>query len=602
MRPTLSPLPLRGRLSRERHPPPVRARLAIAVLGCGLAIIAGYFFLPATPRDVLFVAFGAVGALLIAGGALRNLEGRDRLPWLLLAAGQLTFSVGDLLFNFYPQLIGRELPFPSAADAIYLAGYPILGIGVCLLVRRLTSAEGKFVYLDAALITGAFTLVQWVFVIEPYVGRTDASVLARIVSMAYPAMDVLLLAVLARFFVVPPWRTPAYTLLIGAVVSLIAADEFYLSDVDAYASGQWSDSLWLLSYLLFAVAALTPSMRSVSGVTSVVVPRLSLPRLGLVALALVAAPIVLILETAASRKPTTLYLIGAAATALSLVVLVRVVGLVGGVERLRAAEEHAREEVEAARALLAEQNEQLIAADRLKDEFIGMISHDLRTPLVSATGFLELLSDGDAGELNDGQRRYVGFVQRACDRLLRQIEDLLVAASLQAGSFRLDRSDIAVADVAGEAVAGQLAVATSKGVVLRLNVEPAPLVYADAVRLAQVIDNLVSNAIKFTPKGGTVEVHVFGAGDLAVLEVADSGIGIPEVEQSALFERFFRASDAVERRIPGTGLGLYIVRSLMHAHDGVVTLRSAAGTGTTFRIELPATPTGRHPDQRPGDR
>jgi two-component system, OmpR family, phosphate regulon sensor histidine kinase PhoR len=103
-----------------------------------------------------------------------------------------------------------------------------------------------------------------------------------------------------------------------------------------------------------------------------------------------------------------------------------------------------------------------------------------------------------------------------------------------------------------------------------------------------VVDNLVSNGIKFTPKGGTVNVRVIGAGDHAVLEVSDSGIGIPDAEQAALFERFFRTSNAVERRIPGTGLGLYIVKSLVEAHGGVITLRSAAGEGTTFRVELPA--------------
>ena len=593
------------------HPPPLRAALrrlttaplALAVLGIGIVCITVYFLLPALPQDALYVAFGAVGAVLIVGGAIRNLEGSARLPWYLLAAGQVAFSIGDGVLNFYPNVTGHNPPFPSPADIVYLVGYPFLGVGIYLLVRRLTSAEGRFVYVDAALITGAFALVQWVFLIQPFVYQTDETVYARIVLMAYPAMDVLLLAVLARFFAIPSWRSPAYVMLMAAVLLLVAADEFYLSDINGYVSGQWSDSLWLLSYLLFAVTALTPSMRIVSNARSVVLPRLSAPRLGLLALALSAAPIVLIVETATARDRTTPYFIGTAATALSGLVLVRIVGLVRGIERLRAAEQRAREEVEDAHRLLAEQNEQLVAADRMKDEFIGMISHDLRTPLVSATGFLELLADGDAGELNEEQRRYVGFVQRASDRLLRQIEDLLVAASLQAGRFALDRDEVALAEIAEESVEGQRAVAASKGVELRLSVEPAPLVQADPLRLAQVIDNLISNAIKFTPKDGTVEVRVLADSDRAVLEVADSGIGIPDVEQSALFERFFRTSNAVERRIPGTGLGLYIVKSLVQAHGGVITLRSVAGEGTTFRVELPTAAAAAHgPLQPSGDR
>jgi len=122
------------------------------------------------------------------------------------------------------------------------------------------------------------------------------------------------------------------------------------------------------------------------------------------------------------------------------------------------------------------------------------------------------------------------------------------------------------------------------------------------LRLAQVIDKLLSNAIKFTPKGGTVEVRVLADGDRAVLEVADSGIGIPDSEQSTLFERFFRTSNAVERRIPGTGLGLYIVRSLVQAHGGVITLRSVAGEGSTFRVELPTAAAAPSPPQAPGSR
>ncbi len=575
---------------------------ALAVLALGIAAITVYFFLPTLPQDALYVAFGAIGALAIAAGAVRNLDGSARRPWFLLAAAQAAFSIGDGVLNFYPNVTGHDAPFPSLADIVYLAGYPFLGASIYLLVRRLTSAEGRFVYIDAALMTGAFALVQWVFLIQPYVHRTDETVYARVVLMAYPAMDILLLGVLARFFTAPGWRSSAYVLLIAAVLLLIAADEIYLSDINAYVSGQWSDALWLLSYLLFAVTALTPSMRAVSTARSVVMPRLSVSRLGLLALALVTAPVVLIVETGTSRDEQTLYLIGAAATALSGLTLVRIVGLVRGVERLRAAEQLAREEVEEAHRLLADQNEELVAADRMKDEFIGMISHDLRTPLVSATGFLELLSDGDAGELNVEQRRYVGFIQRAADRLLRQVEDLLVAASLQAGRFALDPEDVELAGIAQESVDALRPVAASKGVELRLVVEPAPLVHADSLRLAQVIDNLLSNAIKFTPKDGTVEMRVLADGDRAVLEVADSGIGIPDAEQSALFERFFRASDAVERRIPGTGLGLYIVKSLVQAHGGVITLRSAAGEGTTFRVDLPAADEARAQLQSPGGR
>lgn len=582
--PRTSRLPLRALLAF-----PGQAPLASLVLALGVLGLPVYFVLPSDPHSALFTVYGVGGALLIVYGALRYLKGRHRLPWFLLAMGQFGFSIGDAIQNYYPNVFGQDAPFPGPNDVAYLAGYPFLAFGIYLLVRKLESVEGLYVYVDAALITFAFALVQWVFLIGPYVDATDETAFGKAVLMLYPALDVLLVAVLARFFVTPAWRTASYALLVPAVLLLVIADEIYVADIEGYVDGQWSDALWLMSYVLFAVAALAPSMRKLSVTRSVaVVPRLSPSRLGLFAAALVTAPIVLIIEIAGGAKVENLYLAAASAVALSALALVRIIGLVRGIQLLRVAEREARLEVERARARLAEQNEQLIAADRMKDEFIGMISHDLRTPLVSATGFLELLSDGDAGELNDEQKRYVGFVQRASDRLLRQIEDMLVAASLQAGRFALDREHVELAEIAEESVEGQRAVAASKGVELLLSVEPAPRVDADPLRLAQVVDNLLSNGIKFTPKGGTVNVRVLGAGDHAVLEVSDSGIGIPDAEQAALFERFFRTSNAVERRIPGTGLGLYIVKSLVEAHGGVITLRSAAGEGTTFRVELPA--------------
>ena len=565
-----------------------RSPLSLVVLGVGLIGVCCYFVVSATAQDALFVSFGGVTAMIIVYGAIHNVTGRDRLPWYLIAISQAAYSAGDGIINFYPNVMGHEAPFPSFGDVAYIAGYPFLTVGVYLLVRRLSTVEGLFVYVDAALITGAFALVQWVFLIEPYIHRVDETVYGRIVLMGYPAVDVLLVGVLARFFVTAAWRTPAYALLVPAVLFLVAADEVYVQNIDGYVSGQWSDALWLLSYLLLAVTALTPSMRRLTEAqTEDVTPRLGPSRLALLALALVAAPVSLLLKVGRDNHSLE-YLIGGSAAALSVLVLVRIVGLVRGIQALRLTEREARIEVEGARLRLAEQNDELIAADRMKDEFIGMISHDLRTPLVSATGFLELLSDGDAGELNEEQRRYVGFVQRASDRLLRQIEDLLVAASLQAGRFALERSPIDLAEIAEESVEGQRAVASSKGVELRVSLQPAPRIEADPLRLAQVMDNLLSNAIKFTPAGGLVVLSVHGEGTTAVLEVSDSGMGIPDAEQAALFERFFRTSDAVERRIPGTGLGLYIVKSLVEAHGGTVTLRSVAGEGSTFRVELPA--------------
>jgi signal transduction histidine kinase len=149
-----------------------------------------------------------------------------------------------------------------------------------------------------------------------------------------------------------------------------------------------------------------------------------------------------------------------------------------------------------------------------------------------------------------------------------------------------------LAGVARESVAAARPAAEAKGITLDFETDgPAPL-HADGARLGQVVDNLVSNAIKFTPDGGRVSVHVALTDGDTVLEVRDSGIGIDPAEQRFLFDRFFRTAEANERAIPGTGLGLTVSKALVEAHGGSISVTSAAGQGTTFRVALPLTGAG----------
>jgi PAS domain S-box-containing protein len=239
-----------------------------------------------------------------------------------------------------------------------------------------------------------------------------------------------------------------------------------------------------------------------------------------------------------------------------------------------------------AERFLAEQNESLRELDRLKDEFVSLVSHELRTPLTSIRGYLELALE-DVGTLTSDQREYLAVVQRNSERLLRLVGDLLFVAQVDAGRLQIDHEPADLAAIARESVQGAEPVAAGRGVGLSIEAGPAPL-DGDAARLAQLVDNLVSNAIKFTEPGGTVTVRVRAEADAAVLEVSDSGIGIPAEEQEQLFERFFRSSNARRAAIQGTGLGLVIVRAIADAHGGAVSMESAEHVGTTFRVELPA--------------
>jgi signal transduction histidine kinase/CHASE3 domain sensor protein len=225
--------------------------------------------------------------------------------------------------------------------------------------------------------------------------------------------------------------------------------------------------------------------------------------------------------------------------------------------------------------------------DRLKEDFVATVSHELRTPLTSMMGFLEMIREGEAGELNAEQQRFLAIVYRSSERLQRLVGDLLFVARLDANGLQLQFAETAVDDIVREVVESTSALARSREIELVATVEALPPLRADRERLLQLVGNLISNALKFTPAGGRVDARTTLEDGKAVIEVEDSGIGIPVGEQDRLFQRFFRSSTATEQAIPGTGLGLVISRAIAEAHGGTISVRSAAGEGTCFRVELP---------------
>jgi PAS domain S-box-containing protein len=236
-----------------------------------------------------------------------------------------------------------------------------------------------------------------------------------------------------------------------------------------------------------------------------------------------------------------------------------------------------------------EQNERLRKLDRMKDEFIALVSHELRTPLTSICGYLELLLQDDVMvELPETQLSWLEVIDRNAERLLRLVEDLLLTAQASAGNLALEQGELDIAAIIDQAVQASGPVAAARGIELTCSTESLPAANGDRLRIGQVIDNLVSNALKFTPAGGTVGVRAYSHASAVRIEVADTGMGISEDEQGQLFERFFRTARAQEEAIPGVGLGLSISKAIIEAHNGRISVRSLEGVGTTFFVDLPA--------------
>jgi PAS domain S-box-containing protein len=226
-------------------------------------------------------------------------------------------------------------------------------------------------------------------------------------------------------------------------------------------------------------------------------------------------------------------------------------------------------------------------ADRLKSEFFALVSHELRTPLTSVIGYLDIVREDEEGGLSEEQDRFLSIIDRNARRLLRLVGDLLFVAQVEAGTLSLEKGRVDLEQVALDAVEAARPRAGKLGVALDADTVPIFLEEGDFDRLGQLVDNLISNALKFTPEGGSVTVRLRLDDGTAVLEVSDTGMGISAADQEHLFERFYRAQQATEKAIPGIGLGLSICAAIAAGSGGAITVESTEGHGTTFRVTLP---------------
>jgi signal transduction histidine kinase len=232
--------------------------------------------------------------------------------------------------------------------------------------------------------------------------------------------------------------------------------------------------------------------------------------------------------------------------------------------------------------------EELKMADRMKDDFISTVSHELRTPITSVQGYVEELLDVDGDPLTGQQRDFLTIVHRNAGRLLRLINDLLLSAEVIAGKLSLQTQRVDLVQLARNAVEEARTKAAKKTLQLTFSTSQRNAwVEVDSGRIGQAIDNLLSNALKFTPAGGQVSVVVATEKERAMITVTDTGMGMSPAEVSKLFTPFYRTDGAQVKSIQGTGLGLTITQAIVTAHGGSINVRSEPEAGTSFVIILP---------------
>lgn len=243
-------------------------------------------------------------------------------------------------------------------------------------------------------------------------------------------------------------------------------------------------------------------------------------------------------------------------------------------------------------------NRELLQADRYKDEFLSVLSHELRTPLNFITGFTSIIEDGLAGPVTPMQTQYLAQIQEGADRMLRLVQDMLDFARIRAGRLTLMREEIDIAEIVDAALGSMYPVARDHGIALGADVQISKPVAADPGRIVQVLSNLLSNALKFTPSGGRVGIRAYEQGDRLVVEVHDNGPGIPQADLEKIFLRFKQLDMTTTRTASGVGLGLAICKGIVEAHGGGIGVRSEPGKGSTFWFWIPLSWHGRAPETR----
>lgn len=519
-------------------------RVMRAYFAVGIAALATYHWTSGYPYMYDVIGFyGALGAVV---GALRE-RGAERRPWLAFAAGFILMVSGDLARILWP-----SAGSPNVSDAFYMVGYPLIATGLLLLTRRLT---GRGNVVDALFVAGSVATVLWPLLFASFLhgGQTWGQ---RLTLGIYPCWDLVFIAAAVRIALSRPLQTRRTMLLVASVMLFLVGDVCWFDSVNTYALGNWEDYAWLAAYVCWGTAALHPAAKENAERPDVTPFR----RFALLAIPVAFLPAAILIGM--TRNDDYEIVDGVLISVVLGLLLYRFATVLRGLED--------------ARRELREQN-------RLKDELISVVSHDLRTPLTSIMGYLELALAPDTDTAD--ARQFLEVVQRNTGRLHRLVEDLLFVSRVQSGKDSLDVGVVDIGEIAGHTVAAALPAAEAAEVGLVSDIRCRERTLGDEHRIAEALENLLSNALKFTPPGGQVTVWVGRVGDAIVTRVSDTGIGISEDDRRYLFDRFFRAPGT--DGVPGAGLGLSIVKAIVDAHGGDVSAQSRVGSGTTFEVRLP---------------
>lgn len=702
----------------------MKRRAWFVYVAAGVTTTLAYLFVHPIRVGLLFNAI-ALSSPVVIVIALRLHRPEQRLPWYLFALGQTFFVTGDVITYNYERLFHSPLPFPSIGDFFYLSVYPCLIAGLLLLVRRRSPGRDRESAIDSLIVAIGVGVASWVFLMSPIARVSDLNLVSKLISIAYPLMDLMLLTAAIRLAVGPGNRPVSFMLMALSIIALFMTDSVY-SWISVHGivydnSTGLLEGGWGLFYVMWGAAALHPSMRRLEERSQ---PReLKHPRrrLYLLAGASLMAPAIELVQSM-RNEPVDVPVLAGAAAVLFVLVLYRLNGLMVDVTEHRRTEQQLREAETKYRSLvegmpavvyiaefgeegawryvspqiesvlgftqeeftsaarfwreriLSEDRAQAMAAelqvlngggrmqceyrilgmdgrliwireeaDALEDEagrpaflqgvmydvteqkqseerlrqaldtekealqrlralhemqnsFLQAVSHDLRTPLTSILGSALTLEQANGTLDPEDQRDLLGRLASNARKLNRLLTNLLDLDRMSRGIIEPNRDEIDLTRIAASVI--EECRVESHPIELA-NGEPMPAT-VDAAQVERILENLLTNAIRYTPPGTPIQVRLAPHDDGVLLIVDDAGPGVREDLKATIFEPF-RQGEEVVPHSPGVGIGLSLVARFAELHGGRAWVEDRPGGGASFRVYLPNASPRRGEPARPAE-
>jgi signal transduction histidine kinase len=555
-----------------------------AYLGLGLLATGAYFFLPkgGVVQAIVFIGLGFVQLVAIGAGLL---IGRPARPvfWYIVLTGQAVTVLGNVIWYVIPVASHTDPGFPSISDGLFLGSYAFSAAGLTVLIRTRAIGQGRSDFLDAAIITVGLAAISWAYIIFPNIEATGLDQFARVVSIAYPAADIILLGLAIRLGVSAGAGTPAHWFVILWIGSQLAGDSsFAVSLLDNhFAYGGVNFAGWLLELVFIGSAALHPSMARLASPTTAAPPAAFRSRLVLLCGASLIPLGLIYTDLLQGRPDETPVLVGFTA-ALFVLVTFRMAGLMGSIAGQRAALQREVAVREGAEARLRAQTADLARSNGELEQFAYVASHDLQEPLRMVGSYVGLLKRRYQGKLDTDADEFIEYAVDGVTRMQGLINDLL--AYSRTGREARPTALHDAGSALDKALANLQASIQSSGATVSHG--PLPSVAVSPLQLTQLFQNLVGNAIKFC-RHGTPEVRVgaeLNGGEWQFF-VRDNGIGIEPQYRERIFQIFQRLHKRGE--FPGTGIGLAICKKIVEGAGGRIWVESEPGTGSTFYFTFP---------------